>query len=581
MTTTHFGYIISASGLHDCREKECAFEITDKVTETFTAVPAEGKRFVRWHGIWSQWPTEVCETTISPLSEEHQHLDGDVSLRAQFEADDRLRPWFMDADGDHFGDPMQKKMARKRPENHVMIARDCNDEDPEVRPFVKELEDGRDNNCNGKVDEGFIDIAFYQDRDGDGFGNPEVRRMERTRPEGYVRNDRDCNDRDPFINPEAKEVYDQRDNDCDGETDEGGTRYFRDVDRDGYGTAANFVISLEPVEGYVTSGDDCDDNNPAISPDAEEEFDSVDNDCDGLVDEGFTESEYFRDRDGDGYGDRNDSVRRLEPPSGYVGNSTDNCVNIYNPLQADTDEDGIGDACDEFTDSDDDGVQDSADNCPVDYNPGQQDSDEDGLGDACDSRNDLDPDNDGINSEQDNCPDRYNPSQADRDGDGRGDACDAVDDSTGGGGDSGGSCSMSSEDQAMLDAVNAFRSSAQRCGSTDFSAAPALSWNCQLKQAALAHSQDMANEDFMSHTGSDGSSPGDRIDRTGYLWWTWGENVAAGYSSVSSVVQGWINSSGHCANMMNPNFTNLGAAKFSNSSSQYGIYWTQVFGRPR
>ena len=108
-----------------------------------------------------------------------------------------------------------------------------------------------------------------------------------------------------------------------------------------------------------------------------------------------------------------------------------------------------------------------------------------------------------------------------------------------------------------------------------------MSWNCELKTAALNHSRDMANENFFGHQGSDGSSAGDRMSAAGYRWSAWGENVAAGYYSVSSVMQGWIGSPGHCANLMNPNFSNLGAAKFSNPDSNYGVYWTQVFGRPR
>ena len=94
---------------------------------------------------------------------------------------------------------------------------------------------------------------------------------------------------------------------------------------------------------------------------------------------------------------------------------------------------------------------------------------------------------------------------------------------------------------------------------------------------------DMANNNFFSHTGSDGSSAGDRATRAGYSWSAWGENIAAGvpYSAVSAVMQGWIDSPGHCANLMNANFSNLGAAKFSNPASTYNVYWTQAFGRPR
>ena len=134
----------------------------------------------------------------------------------------------------------------------------------------------------------------------------------------------------------------------------------------------------------------------------------------------------------------------------------------------------------------------------------------------------------------------------------------------------------------MLNAVNDFRSQTRVCGALgSFPAVPALSWDCKLEAAALGHSMDMANKDFFSHTGTGGTSPGDRATAAGYRWSAWGENIAAGYGSVGAVMDGWISSQGHCANMMSPNFTELGAAKFTNPSSTYRIYWTQAFGRPR
>ena len=98
-------------------------------------------------------------------------------------------------------------------------------------------------------------------------------------------------------------------------------------------------------------------------------------------------------------------------------NQEDNCPEVYNPEQEDSDGDGVGDAC---TDSDEDGVFDLEDNCPLVYNPGQQDLDEDGAGDACDE----DTDGDTVADASDNCPLVANPDQADADGDGLGDACD-------------------------------------------------------------------------------------------------------------------------------------------------------------
>ena len=109
---------------------------------------------------------------------------------------------------------------------------------------------------------------------------------------------------------------------------------------------------------------------------------------------------------------------------------------------------------------------------------------------------------------------------------------------------------------------------------------PALTSNDKLHNAAFGHSRDMACNNFMSHIGSDGSDPGDRIAAAGYDFSTWGENVAAGYTSPSSVVDAWMDSSGHRANILNPNLTEIGIGYVYNSASFYGHYWTTDFGAP-
>ena len=585
ITTDETGHIVSESSTMDCDQAVCAFEITESVTDTFTAVPAQGYRFVRWTGVCTPAPTETCETTVFPLPEKHARFDGDIGLGAEFEPLNSSRTWFADRDGDNFGDPNVPVTSSTQPLGYVINNQDCDDRNPSIKPWSKEVEDGQDNNCNGRIDEGFVEEAYYQDSDGDGFGNPDALQMAMRKPAGHVRNALDCNDELASDNPEAEDLIDGRDNNCNGEIDEHSVTYFRDVDGDGFGDRQHALESLEPRNGYVENDDDCDDNNDQIYPGAIEQFDSVDNDCDGYADEGFSTRTYYRDGDSDGYGDAADSIADIEQPAGYVSNNDDNCPNVANPSQTDSDGDGIGDACDSFNnlDPDNDGINSSTDNCPLDYNPSQADSDGDGIGDACDSVNNLDPDNDGINSSGDNCPNDYNPSQADSDTDGIGDTCDPADNSADDGGDdSGGSCTVSAEEQSMLNAVNAFRAGTRDCGSRGvFAPAPALSWNCELEVAARGHSADMANNNFFSHTGSDGSTLGSRATAAGYNWSSLGENIAAGYSSVSSVMQGWIDSDGHCANLMGSSFTELGAARVDNAASTYRSYWTQVFGRGR
>ena len=111
----------------------------------------------------------------------------------------------------------------------------------------------------------------------------------------------------------------------------------------------------------------------------------------------------------------------------------------------------------------------------------------------------------------------------------------------------------------FLALVNQARSVSRICGNAPYGPAPPVSWSDNLAMAAYLHSEDMALNNFFSHTGADGSTPGQRISRQGYPWRTYGENIAVGYPTVSSVIQGWLGSEGHCRNLMNPAFTEIGA----------------------
>jgi uncharacterized protein YkwD len=97
--------------------------------------------------------------------------------------------------------------------------------------------------------------------------------------------------------------------------------------------------------------------------------------------------------------------------------------------------------------------------------------------------------------------------------------------------------------------------------------------NVKLTKAAQDHSEDMAAHQDMSHTGSDGSDPGDRITRAGYSWSTYGENVAYGYATAESVMAGWMSSPGHKRNILNCEFKEIGVGL-----AQPYDYWTQDFG---
>lgn len=107
--------------------------------------------------------------------------------------------------------------------------------------------------------------------------------------------------------------------------------------------------------------------------------------------------------------------------------------------------------------------------------------------------------------------------------------------------------------------------------------------NTSLNAAADGHSAVQAAAGGIFHVGPDGSNPGDRIARTGYQFSTWGENVAAGYRNASAVMTAWMNSPGHCRNVLNPAFTELGVGYVQQPGdpSRYFDYWTQVFARPK
>lgn len=137
------------------------------------------------------------------------------------------------------------------------------------------------------------------------------------------------------------------------------------------------------------------------------------------------------------------------------------------------------------------------------------------------------------------------------------------------------------EQRTMLQLVNDARTRGQDCGSRGvFGPASALVWNDRLAAAAQRHSDDMASANLFSHTGSDGSNVAGRTTDAGYLWQAVGENIAAGYTTVQAVVNAWLNSDGHCANIMRSSFEEFGSARADELNSTYRIYWTQVFATP-
>jgi uncharacterized protein YkwD len=145
------------------------------------------------------------------------------------------------------------------------------------------------------------------------------------------------------------------------------------------------------------------------------------------------------------------------------------------------------------------------------------------------------------------------------------------------------SCNLPNFGADLLKRINDVRAAGANCGSQGvFAPTGPLAWNAQLTRAADGHSQDMAAGNYFSHTSADGRTMSNRIDASGYRWSSIAENIAAGQPSVHSVMDGWIASDGHCANIMQPRLKDVGVSCVPGaSSSRYRTYWTMNLGAPR
>jgi uncharacterized protein YkwD len=129
----------------------------------------------------------------------------------------------------------------------------------------------------------------------------------------------------------------------------------------------------------------------------------------------------------------------------------------------------------------------------------------------------------------------------------------------------------------VLELVNEARARPTRCGRQMFDATTPLKLSPALGNAALAHALDMATRGYFDHTGPDGSAPASRVTHAGYAWRVVGENLAAGVPTPDEAVAGWLQSTAHCQNLMDPRFTDMGVGFSVNPKNPSVIFWTQEF----
>lgn len=364
-------------------------------------------------------PDNTVEHSEQPVQKIYVHpFDNDDDAKRQTGE----KRWFRDIDGDGYGDAKVFVMASAKPEGYVLDFSDCDDADRYIHPNMEEKCNYRDDNCDGHIDEDvliryypdvdhdtygdasargrigctpsenevannkdcddknsninqrMIDMphngidencdgtdgaVWFEDRDGDGFGNPNQKLLSDIRPAGYVYETNDCDDENPSINPKASERCNQVDDNCNSAVDENVIIWvYPDMDADGYGNQDAIPYkTCNPNENEVKNNTDCNDSDSTIHPGVAEILENdTDENCDGQID--YT---WYEDSDGDGFGNAMVAFISASQPEGCVRDNTD-----CNDGNADIHPQAAESACDDI-DQDCDGHDDCQRIVPVLY----------------------------------------------------------------------------------------------------------------------------------------------------------------------------------------------------------------------
>ncbi len=272
--------VLMAAGL-----PACIWVTDDDLDERFTVLTdADGDGFQdQLHG---GNDCDDGDPTVHPAADEICNgVDDDCSGIVD---DDLLAPWYPDGDGDGFGDDGGMTLTCAPEQGWVEDGDDCDDGDATVSPGADELCNGVDDDCDDETDEDdAVDAAvYYLDGDGDGFGDVTQFVEACVMPSDYVEDASDCDDGDAGINPDADELCNGVDDDCDEDVDEDDALdaaiWYGDGDGDGYGDPDSTTSACSQPSGYVDDATDCDDGDPAVFPGGLEHLgDSDDGDCDG------------------------------------------------------------------------------------------------------------------------------------------------------------------------------------------------------------------------------------------------------------------------------------------------------------